>query len=227
MRKRVLVVDDDPRILELIKEFLEEEDFMVMTASSSNEAVKKALESLPSLVLLDIVLPGMGGWEICRLLKNDVSTKNIPIIIMTGTSVHPEDKVKGLELGAFDYVTKPFHSGELIARVKAVLRREEMKKQPLEEKNGVLAVKNIVIDINSHIVRVNKKQVELRPKEFDVLVTFLKERGKVLSRRYLTEAIWGKEFSGDSRTVDMTIRRLREKLVRAADSIETIQAIGY
>lgn len=229
MKKRILIVDDDPRILALIKESLEEEDFMVMTASGSNEAVGKAQTSLPELILLDIMLPGIGGWEICKILKKNIKTKNIPIIIMTGTSVRPDDKVRGLEIGAFDYITKPFHSGELVARVKAVLRREEMRGQSSEKKgNGnVLVEKNIVVDMDNRAVRVNKKRVELRPKEFDLLSVLLKQKGKVLSRRYLRESIWGQEFSDNSRTVDMTVRRLREKLGKAASSIITVQTIGY
>ncbi len=229
MKKRILIVDDNPRILTLIREALEEEGFMVMTAASSNEAVRKAKTSLPELILLDIMLPGIGGWEICRVLKNNIETKSIPIIIMTGTSVHPDDKIRGLEIGAFDYITKPFHSGELVARVKAVLRRREMKGQSRGKKgNGnVLTEKNIIVDVDNHMVQVNRKSVELRPKEFDLLAILLKQKGKVLSRRYLRESIWGREFSDDSRSVDMTVRRLREKLGKTASSIITVQTRGY
>lgn len=229
MKKRILIVDDDLRIIALIKESLEEEGFMVIAAMNSDEAVEKTLASLPDLILLDIVLPGMDGWKICRILKDNIRTRNIPIVIMTGTSVNPEDKIRGLEIGAFDYITKPFHSGELIARVKAVLRRGEMQKESKGRSGneGVLTAKSITVDPDRRTVRVNKKHVKLRPKELDLLISLLKQKGKVLSRRFLTETVWGIEFSDNSRTVDMTVRRLREKLGKSADSIVTIQTRGY
>lgn len=229
MKKRILVVDDDPRIIALIKEALEEEGFMMIVAMNSNEAFEKTRVSLPDLILLDIVLPGTDGWGICRILKDDIRTGNIPIIIMTGTSVNTDDKIRGLETGAFDYITKPFHSGELIARVKAVLRRGEMQKESKGKRgnDGVLTAGSITVDPDKRTVRVNKKHVKLRPKEFDLLISLLEQKGKVLSRRFLTETVWGVEFYDNSRTVDMTVRRLREKLGKSADSIVTIQTRGY
>ena len=229
MKKRILIVDDDPRILVLIKEALEEEVFIVCTASSSYEAIEKAQQMLPDLILLDIVLPGSSGWETCRILKNDINTKDIPIIFISGTAINSNDKIKGLDIGAFDYITKPFHSGELIARVKAVLRREEMKKQPaLDTKNGNLLVEgNITICFDDNTVRVNNKPIKLRPKEACLLIEMIKQKGKVLNRKYIFESVWGKEFSGSSRTVDMTVKRLRKKLGEAARRIVTVQTVGY
>jgi len=171
----------------------------------------------------------MCGWDICRTLKSDSRTRGIPIIFITGTSIHPEDKIKGLEIGAFDYVTKPFHSEELVARVKAILRRHEMTRAATAETAAGAALKTggISIDLNNKRATAGEKHIKLRPMEFEVLAALVKNKGKVLSRRYLMESLWGKEFDGNSRAVDITIRRLRKKLGKYSSKLQTVQSMGY
>lgn len=223
MTQKILAVYDDKHILTLIKTVLKKEGYGILTASNGEDGVKKAIKESPDLIILDIVLPTIDGIETCRRLRTKEKTKHIPIIILSAIAVSPEDKIRGLEMGADDYLVKPFHQGELIARVKALLRRVKVDEEP----EKVLKTDNITIDLDRHEVMIKNKPVRLTPKEFDLLFILIKKKGKVLSRSFLTERVWGYEYFGTTRTVDMTIGHLREKLGAYSKRIETIEKVGY
>lgn len=225
---KILVVDDEKSIVELVKFNLEREGFQVLTAFNGHEAVEKARKEKPDLIILDVMLPGIDGLEVCRSLSTDVETSQIPIIMLSART-EEVDKILGLELGADDYITKPFSPRELVARVKARMRRF----QPAGDKAGggedKLEVGPLVIDCERFEVSVKGCKVELTPKEFELLRIMAAESGKVLSRERLLERIWGYDFVGDSRTVDVHIRHIRQKLekVGAPDMVETVRGVGY
>jgi len=221
-KKKIMVVDDEPDILRVVKDVLSSEGYAVVTAENASETFRKFKEGLPDLVILDLKLPGTGGLEICKSLKGDVKSSQIPIIILS-TKSDESDKVVGLELGADDYVTKPFSSGELVARVKAVLRRREFK----QEQYDVITVGELILDLSKRTVTCKKNILELTPKEFELLYLLMKKQSKVLSRRFLIESIWGYEYFGTTRTVDVHIKSLREKLGKSAKHIVTIEGMGY
>ncbi len=220
--KKVLVIDDEKFILRLIEEFIKKEGFIFIPAYSAEEGLKKAKEEMPDIILLDIMLPGINGFEFCRILKKDRSLKGIPIIMLTGKAIETQHKVQGLTDGADDYIIKPFEGRELIARIKAVLRRHQVQQQDVIKKG------RIVIDINNFTVSIDKKQVKLRPKEFDLLYLFMTKSGRVLPRSYIFESVWGDEYIEGTRTVDVHIRRLRKKLgPKTAKYIRTVEGKGY
>ncbi|SFR14450.1 response regulator transcription factor [Desulfoscipio geothermicus] len=228
---RILVVDDEKNIVELIKFNLEREGFQVLTAYDGQEAVRQAQEMNPDLIILDVMLPIMDGLEVCRRLNRNTATRNIPIIMLSAKG-DELDKILGLEIGADDYVTKPFSPRELVARVKARLRRL----QPGEDEKGRadegnrLALGRLVIDQDRFEVLVDGERQELTPKEFELLRFIATEPGRVFSREHLLEKIWGYDFAGDSRTVDVHIRHLRQKLEKypgMPQYIETVRGVGY
>ncbi|HNX69287.1 MAG TPA: response regulator transcription factor [Candidatus Omnitrophota bacterium] len=223
MNKTVLLIEDEKNIVELVKYNLEKEGFRVLNASRGNAGLDMALKEKPSLILLDLMLPELGGLEICKILKQNDKSRGIPIIMLTAKGTEA-DKVVGLELGADDYMTKPFSPRELVARIKAVLRRVQEKPKALLLRTGSLE-----LDITKHELRIKNKAIETTAKEFALLRTLMESKGRVLSRETLLEKVWGYESSMnlETRTVDMHITQIRKKLGKAADRIVTVKGVGY
>jgi len=204
VREKILVIDDEKPIADILKYNLEEEGFEVLTAFDGDEALRLAFDERPDLILLDIMLPLMDGFNVCRQLRQKM---DVPIIMLTAKEAEA-DKVLGLELGADDYVTKPFSARELIARIKATLRRMEMQKKPQE----CLVCRELVLDIGKMELRKGSRIIELTYREFNLLAFLLRHVDYVFSRERLLEKVWGYDYFGDARTVDVTVRRLREKI---------------
>lgn len=224
MKETILVVDDEGSIRELILYNLENAGFSLAAASDGLQALEAANQKT-GLIILDLMLPGIDGLEVCRRLKSDKKTSRIPIIMLTAKS-DEIDKVLGLEMGADDYLTKPFSPRELVARVKAVLRRSG--KELLADSE--LAVGNLRMNFSSYEVFLKGEQLLLTPKEYELLKLFLTNIGKAYSREQLLDSIWGYEYYGDTRTVDVHIRHLRAKLSADAaltEAIETVRGVGY
>jgi two-component system alkaline phosphatase synthesis response regulator PhoP len=221
-KQKILVVDDEPDLVELVKDVLERNEYSVISAGNAELAIKKVRESRPDLIILDLNLPGIGGIEVCRILKRDKKTSSIPIIMLTVKSTET-NKITGLEAGADDYMAKPFSAGELVARARAVLRRLLYA----GEQGEVLVSGDIRLDSTEHMAYVKDKQINLTPKEFKLLYLLMKKKGRVLNRSFLMENIWGYEYLGGTRTVDVHVRHLREKLGEEAKRIETIEGVGY
>lgn len=223
MRKdTILVVDDEENIIELARLYLEKEDFIVESAKDGLAALEKVDTITPVLMVLDLMLPKLDGWEVCKRVR---ATSNLPIIMVTARD-DDVDKIVGLELGADDYMTKPFNPRELVARVKAVLRRGY---EPTISKNApdIVEVGSLTVDATSREVHINNERIDLRTKEFDLLQILIQHTGKVLSRDQLLNLAWGFDFYGETRTVDVHIAHLRRKLKAAAISIETVWGLGY
>jgi two-component system phosphate regulon response regulator PhoB len=222
MKQKILVVDDEPDALELIKVNLASVGLTVVTAEDGDTALKKARAVLPDLIILDLMLPEVDGLEVCKILRRDEATRDIPIIMLTAKASEI-DRVLGLELGADDYVTKPFSPRELVLRVKALLRRS----QSGEEISEHIRIGTLVVDVPRHAVRVQNKDVELTATEFKLLTMLAQRRGRVLSREQLLRDVWEYDTAIDSRTVDTHMRRLREKLGPAARYLDTVRGVGY
>lgn len=218
----ILAVDDEVHILELISFNLKAAGYHVVTALTGEEALKRCEVERPSLVLLDIMLPGIDGLEVCRRLKGDRMTSNIPIIMLTARG-DEVDKILGLELGADDYITKPFSVRELGARVKSLLRRVAPQQ---ESEPQTLRAGDIMIDITNYEAFKGGEKLSLTLKEFELLKVLVLSRGKVLTRDFLLDRIWGYEYYGETRTVDVHIRHLRQKLGEEP-YIETVRGVGY
>ncbi|HEU5196135.1 MAG TPA: response regulator [Methylomirabilota bacterium] len=223
MATDVLVVEDEPDIRSLIVHHLEREGFRCRTAGSGGEAMARVRSRAPDLIVLDLMLPGMDGLEVCRRLRGDSATAGLPIIMLTAKA-DEVDRIVGLELGADDYLAKPFSPKELVARVRAVLRRARPG-----ETTHVLSVGAVSLDPARHTVTVGGRAVELTPKEFDLLHALLAAAGRVLSREHLLNRVWGYARADEieSRTVDVHIRRLRAKLGAEERRIATIKGVGY
>jgi len=219
----ILFIEDEKNIVELVKYNLEQEGFRVLSATKGNAGLETALKVKPALVLLDLMLPEMGGLEICKILKKNEKTRLIPIIMLTAKGTE-SDKVVGLELGADDYITKPFSPRELVARIKAVLRRSQEK--PAVE---ILRSGTIELDMTKHELRLKGKPVELTAKEFELLGILMNSKGRVLTREVLLSKVWGYENSMniETRTVDMHIGQLRKKIGKEAERIVTVKSVGY
>jgi len=224
VKEKILIVEDEKDIIKMLEYNLKKEGFKVIDARDGEDALDLAVREYPDLVLLDLMLPGMDGLEVCKALKKEPKTSLIPIIMLTAKG-QESDKVVGLELGADDYITKPFSLRELIARIKAVLRRAT-EKEKLPE---VLQSGDLKIDFSKISVSVKDKPVELTAKEFELLKTLLKAKGRVLSRDYLLDSIWGYDHAMEiqTRTVDVHVRTLRKKLKSAAKMILTVKNYGY
>ena len=225
MAGKILVVDDEENIRELVKYNLEKAGFQVVECGDGLTAVVLAKEDRPDLILLDLMLPGLDGLEVCRTLKQNQDTKAIPIIMLSAKD-EEVDKILGLELGADDYLTKPFSARELVARIKAVLRRSVKDPQP----SGELAVGQLKLNFSRYEAFLGTEKLELTPKEYELLKLFITNVGKVYTREQLLEKVWGYEYFGDTRTVDVHIRHLRAKLageVTIAEAIETVRGVGY
>jgi DNA-binding response OmpR family regulator len=221
MAQRVLVVDDEPAILELVSFNLRKEGYDVLTASDGNAALTVFRAEKPDLVILDLMIPEPDGYEVCRQIRAESS---IPVIMLTAKT-EERDRVRGLDTGADDYVVKPFSPRELLARVRAVLRRS-----PTWQEEELLATGDLVIDAERHEVKVAGNQVDLTPKEFDLLKILAESPGKVLERDFLLEKVWGYAFAGATRTLDVHIRRLRQKINDDPTNpryIETVHGLGY
>ncbi|MGZ4985534.1 MAG: response regulator [Chthoniobacterales bacterium] len=219
---RILIIEDEPDVVDMLALNLRKaENFTVSTATDGATGLRKAREELPALIILDLMLPKMSGLEVCKVLKSDVATKHIPIIMLTAKA-EEIDRIIGLEFGADDYVTKPFSPREIVLRVKAILRRG--KGDVVEEP---LSVGAITLDPARHHVAVNGKSVRLTSVEFKLLSMLMLRRGRVQARDRLLNEVWGYESLIDTRTVDTHVRRLRKKLGKAADAIETVRGFGY
>jgi DNA-binding response OmpR family regulator len=222
MRKTVLVVEDDPDIVSLLKHYLTNANYEPLVAETGDLGLDLARSRHPHLIILDLMLPGMDGLEICRELKKHPETTQIPIIMLTAKS-EEADKIVGLELGADDYVTKPFSPRELMARIKALLRRFEQSTEPdVVHKYGELT-----LDAGRHEAFSDGKPIELTSKEFGLLEALLQHIGRVQTRDALLNAVWGDDYYGGSRTVDVHIRKLREKIPQLAEDIVTVKNLGY
>ncbi len=219
---KILVVDDEPDAVELIEFNLRNAGFEVITAADGAEALRKARATLPDLILLDVMLPEVDGLAVCKLLRHDPNTTAIPIIMLTAKAAEI-DRVVGLELGADDYVTKPFSPRELVLRVKGLLRRGQTPETQAER----MVFGELVIDIPRHLVTVFGKRLELTATEFKLLVLLARRRGRVQSREQLLKDVWEYDTLIDTRTVDTHMRRLREKLGRAAKHLDTVRGVGY
>ncbi len=219
MAERILIVEDEVNIATPTKTYLERDGFEVTHALTGEDGLRVMEEEPPNLVLLDLNLPGIDGLEVCRRIR---ATSQVPIIMLTARD-DDIDKIVGLEVGADDYVTKPFNARELVARVKAILRRAPATVQPI---GGTLTHGSVTIDRGRHEVKVDGEEIQLAPKEFDLLWTLLEERGHVLTRDQLLERVWGYTFAGDTRTVDVHVRQLRRKLGDACPVV-TVWGVGY
>jgi two-component system OmpR family response regulator len=220
--QRIMVVDDDYNINQLIKLYLEKEGFTVESYEEGTEALKSFKANPPSLVVLDIMLPGMDGWDICREIRK---SNDVPIIMLTAKG-ETFDKVLGLELGADDYIVKPFDPKELIARIKAVLRRHKPAAFGITKE---VTYPNLTVNLSNYTVTYHGKELEFPPKELELLYFLASNPNKVFTREQLLEQVWGFDFFGDSRTVDVHIKRIREKLQNADDNwqIRTVWGVGY
>jgi phosphate regulon transcriptional regulator PhoB len=223
MVREVLVVEDEPDIRRLVVLHLERDGFRCRTATSGPDALREVKTAVPDLVVLDLMLPELDGLEVCRRLRRDSSTSSVPIIMLTAKS-DEVDRVVGLEVGADDYVGKPFSPKELVARVRAVLRRSRP-----DQPTPVLSVGPVTLDPSRHAVSLDGRAVVLTPKEFDLLQALLDAAGRVLSREYLLNRVWGYARADviESRTVDVHVRRLRAKLGDAGTRIATVKSVGY
>ena len=219
----ILLIEDEKNIAELVKYNLEQDGFRVLTAAKGTTGLESALKDKPALVVLDLMLPEMSGLEICKALKQNEKSRTIPIIMLTAKGTE-SDKIVGLELGADDYMTKPFSPRELVARVKAVLRR--LREKAPEE---ILKSGTIELDVIKHELRLKGKPAEITAKEFELLQALMSSRGRVLTREVLLSKVWGYENSVniETRTVDMHIGQLRKKLGKESAHIVTIKSIGY
>ena len=220
---RILVVDDEPDVLELVVYHLEKEAYRVDVADTGDKALKMARENLPSLLVLDLMLPGINGLEICRLLKRDPKTRDIPILMLTARAAE-EDRIKGLESGADDYLGKPFDAKELILRIRSILKRTVEQSKPTD---GRIVLGNVAMDEEDHTVSIRDTEVPFTVTEFKLLQYFLKRKGRVQTRETLLISVWKFDADIETRTVDVHIRRLRKKMGAADLEIETVRGVGY
>ena len=225
MSNKILVVDDDLNICELLKLYLENEGYTAYVANDGKTAVDMFNDKLPDLVLLDIMLPKMDGWQVCREIRK---TSSVPIIMLTAKG-ETFDKVLGLELGADDYVTKPFDSKEVMARIKAVLRRSKGEGDNAANEKKVVKYDKLEINIENYELKVDGKVVDTPPKELELIYHFAPNPNRVYTRDQLLDEVWGFDYYGDSRTVDVHVKRLREKLEGVSDkwSLKTVWGVGY
>ena len=236
MSYSVLVVEDEITLQETLAYNLKRQGYTVLTTDNGRTALKLARENKPDIILLDVMLPGMDGFEVCRILRQELST---PVLMLTARA-EEVDKIVGLEMGADDYLTKPFSMRELLARVKALLRRVEIIREELAAEQGetlpsspqtaVLTFGNLVIDGSRREVRINEEPIRIKPKEFDLLQFLARHRGIALSRDLILERVWDWTYDGNSRTVDVHVRWLREKIEpdpAQATRIVTVRGVGY
>ena len=222
MPARILVADDEPNIVRLLRLYLGHEGYEVVSASDGREALDRFRQDRPDLVVLDLMMPGLGGFEVCTEIRKQSS---VPVLMLTARS-DDVDKIVGLEVGADDYVTKPFNPREVVARVKAALRRRDWDRSE-DAGGGAVSVGNLTLDPAGRDVTVAGERVRLRQREFDLLHAFLRHPNVALDRERLLSMVWGQDYYGDSRTIDVHVAWLREKLAAADAKIETVWGIGY
>ena len=223
MSDHILVIDDEPDILELVRFSLTQEGFSVETAATAGEGLACVANRLPDLVVLDLMLPDMPGTEVCRRLRSQTETAQLPVLMLTARG-EEVDRVVGFELGADDYVTKPFSARELALRVKAVLRRSA---PATASTTRLVTHKELLLDLKRHRCTVAEKEIELTAKEFGLLATLMLRPGRVFTREKLLDELWGSEVTVTHRTVDTHMKRLREKLGDAGNYIHTVRGVGY
>lgn len=219
---KIVIVDDEENIRELVADVLQTENFKVIKCADTDEGYKRILKSKPDLVILDVKMPQIGGIELCRLLRENIETKNIPVIMLTVEATET-DKVIGLGVGADDYITKPFSSRELVARVRALLRRVAR----LEDKSVNIEVDDLVMNLEARTVTIKEKEIKLRPKEFDLLHMFLLKPNIVLNREYILENVFDYNINVTTRTIDTHIKNLRQALGKWGSKIRTIFGRGF
>ena len=224
MPKKILVVDDEKDIVELLKYNLQKEGYKVITAYNGKEALERA-QQRPDLILLDIMMPVMDGLQTLKALKQDKATESIPVLFLTAKGAET-DEIVGLEIGAEDYIIKPISIGKILARIRRVLRRSDQSR-PTRVESDTLTIDDININVPNYSVTVSKKEVAFPKKEFETLVYLVRNRGRVISRQTLLDAIWGENVYVVDRTVDVHIRKIREKLGKFGDYIETVKGVGY
>jgi two-component system, OmpR family, alkaline phosphatase synthesis response regulator PhoP len=222
-KEKILLVDDEEDILNLVKYNLEREGYKVEGVTTGEMAVRNARDSVPDLILLDLMLPGMDGLDVCRILKNDKNTAKIPVVMLTAKG-EDSDIVTGLELGADDYITKPFSPRVLVARVKAVLRRESKAD---DGKNPLIRVEGMEIDTVRHRVSIDGERIDLTATEFEILVYLAKRPGWVFTRSQIITGVKGDDYPVTDRSVDVQILNLRKKLGDIGNCIETVRGVGY
>ncbi len=221
-KQKILIIEDDKHIAKLVKYNADRAGYDCTVVQDGEEALDVLAKQSADLILLDIMLPKMDGFEVCRLIKQDTKLKSIPIIMLTARG-EEVDRIVGLELGADDYMVKPFSPRELMLRIKAILKRGKQEELPKD----IIKRGTLIIDVPKHRVTVNNKEVELTPIEFKLLVTLIERKGRLQSRDRLLTDVWGIDAEIYTRTVDTHIKRLREKLGKAGDSIETVRGLGY
>lgn len=219
---RVLVAEDDADIADLVRHYLQKAGFEADVVGSGRDVLPHVRRSAPDLIILDVMLPGLDGLEVCRAIRADVNTAGIPVIMLTAKG-EESDRIVGLELGADDYITKPFSPNEVVARVRALLRRAQRSGPP----DSRLTYGPLTVDVDRHVVRVNGDEVRLTAKEFLLLQYLMQHRGRVLSRDLLLSDVWGYSYTGGTRTVDVHVRRLREKLPFLSEAVVTVKQFGY
>jgi two-component system alkaline phosphatase synthesis response regulator PhoP len=219
---RILVAEDDPDIGSLLDHYLKKAGFLPTVVASGREVMPQIKRETPELVVLDLMLPGLDGLQLCRAIRADAATAAIPIIMLTAKG-EESDRIVGLELGADDYITKPFSPNEVVARVRALLRRAN-RAAPADSRMTYGALN---IDVDRHLIKVGSDEVKLTAKEFLLLQYLMQHRGRVLSRDLLLSDVWGYSYTGGTRTVDVHVRRLREKVPMLADAIVTVKQFGY
>ena len=219
---RILVAEDDPDIGSLLDYYLRKAGFVATVVTSGREVMPQIKRDTPDLVVLDLMLPGLDGLQVCRAIRADANTAAIPIIMLTAKA-EESDRIVGLELGADDYITKPFSPNEVVARVRALLRRAHR----VAPANSRLTYGGLSVDVDRHVVKIDGDEVKLTAKEFLLLQYLMLHRGRVLSRDLLLSDVWGYSYTGGTRTVDVHVRRLREKVPMLADTIVTVKQFGY
>ncbi|TVR21547.1 MAG: DNA-binding response regulator [Anaerolineaceae bacterium] len=222
MSDTILIVDDEQHIVELAKSYLENAGYKCETSANGRDALDRILRNDYMLIVLDLMLPEMKGFDVCRQVREQ---SDVPIIMLTART-DDADKIAGLEMGADDYLTKPFNPKELVARVRAILRRVPLP-DPDSDESEVVSIGNLHIDPSRRTIKIDDHPVNLRMKEFDLLLTLAREKGHVFSREKLLQLVWGYEFFGETRTVDVHIAHLRQKLESMKPTIETVWGIGY
>jgi DNA-binding response OmpR family regulator len=223
MTTKVLLVDDDLALSRVTRVALEKEGYAVRHAPGAEEAMAELRRDVPDVILLDVRMPGMNGFDLCRRVREEPDWAGVPVVFLTSKG-QESDKILGLELGGDDYVTKPFSVGELLARVRAVLRRRRRETGPAEE---VLSSGAVRLDLAGQIVQVDGRRLDLPPKEYGLLRMFLLKKGRVLTRQALMETVWGQDYMESTRTVDTHVKRLRAHLGKAGGLIETVEGSGY
>jgi two-component system, OmpR family, alkaline phosphatase synthesis response regulator PhoP len=225
MKKTILVVDDEKDIVDLLSYNLTKEGFSVLTARNGRDALDRARQK-PNLIILDVMMPEMDGLQVIQELKKEKSTASIPIILLTAKGSET-DEIVGLEVGADDYIVKPVKIGKIIARVHAALRRKDQSAKETGLYKDLMKVKELEINVSSYTAHLGKEKLVLPRKEFDTLVYLLRNRGRVLSRESILNAVWGENVHVVDRTIDVHIRKIREKLHSYAEYIETVPGVGY